>query len=55
MKILQTEIKKVNGLWQVTIHNGNGMKVHIHDCETEEIARQQAEDRIDELKKGGLL
>ena len=53
--IIQTEIIKTGETWRVTITNGNGLKVHIEGCQTEEIARQQADDRIDELKKAKIL
>ena len=39
----------------VTITNGNGLKVHIEGMESKAIAKQQAKDRIDELKKAKIL
>jgi len=55
MKPLITEITREADTWTATITNGNGLRVHIQGCETKEIARQQADDRINELKRGGLL
>ena len=55
MKIVTTTITKEGNFWQVTITDGNGMKVHIHDCETKAIAKQQAKDRVNELKRGHTL
>lgn len=55
MKIITTEIIKEGDLWNVHITNGNGLKVHIHGMENEKIARQQAKDRIRELKKAKLI
>ena len=55
MKITETHISEIKGLWKVTITDGNGLKVHIDGCETQEIAQKQADDRIRELKRGGLL
>jgi len=55
MKILQTEIIKDGNTWRVRITNGNGVKVNIEGMETKAIARQQAHDRIKELKKAGIL
>ena len=55
MKITETHIKETGDYWMVTITDGNGLKVHITGCETEEIAQKQADDRIKELKRAGLL
>lgn len=33
----------------------NGLRVHIEGMETRQIAKQQARDRIRELKQAGLL
>ena len=55
MKILQTEITKDGDTWTVCITNGNGLKVHITGMETKEIAKQQAKDRIRELRKAKLI
>lgn len=53
--IIQTDIYKTGDTWTVTITNGNGMKVHIEGCETKQIAKAQARDRIRELKRAGLM
>ena len=55
MKITETHIFETGDYWKVTITDGNGLKVHIDGCETQEIAQKQADDRIRELKRGGLL
>ncbi len=55
MKILTTEIFMTADYWEVIITNNNGLKVHIEGCETKAIAKQQAKDRIRELKKAGII
>jgi len=55
MKLTAIEIIKTGQTWTATIHNGNGLKVHIEGCETKKIARRQANDRVIELKQAGLL
>lgn len=55
MNIIQTEIIKEPEIWHVVITNGNGLKVHIMGMETRAIAKQQAKNRIREMKKAGLL
>jgi hypothetical protein len=51
----EVNIHRVNGTFTATITNGSISPVHIHGCETEEIARQQAKDRIRELENEGIL
>ena len=55
MKLICTDIEKVDGTWRVTITNGNGLRVRIEGMETKRIAMQQARDRKRELKKAKLI
>jgi len=48
---MKTEITKDGDTWKVVITGKNGLKVIIEGCENESIAKQQARDRIKELKK----
>ena len=55
MKILFIEIIKTGDTWTATIANGNGLRVHIEGCETKEIAQEQADERVKELKAEGII
>jgi hypothetical protein len=52
---LTTTITKDGDTFKATITNGSISPVHIEGCESEEIARQQADDRIEELKQAGII
>jgi hypothetical protein len=48
-------IYKDGETWSVTITNGTISPVHITGMESKAIARQQANDRIKEMRKDGYL
>lgn len=53
--MITTEITKEADGWKVVIRNGKCKPVHIEGMETKAIAKQQAKNRIKEMKKAGLL
>jgi hypothetical protein len=55
--MITTEITKDGPTWKAVISNGSkyGLKVHIEGMETKAIAKQQAKNRIKEMKKAGLI
>ena len=49
MKIHDITIHPTGDTFTAVIVNGNGLKIHIHDCESEEIAELMAKDRIEDM------
>jgi len=52
---LNIKITQEGDTFKATITNGSINPVHIEGCESEEIAQQQADDRVNELKQAGII